>query len=138
MLPSSLLEVDCTLLICKHTSLVFIMLLLQRYRGQGRGGGPLDIPKTRSTKTNFCVRISSGGLGVFRVNRCGSKSWVCPPSTKASARIPRDVPGKLENQFTFNFWSLCSGAEKTTARKTPATSHGVGSWRGVDQELANF
>ena len=28
--------------------------------------------------------------------------------------------------------------QRTTARKTPATSHGVGSWRGVDQELANF
>ena len=28
--------------------------------------------------------------------------------------------------------------QRTTARKTLATSHGVGSWRGVDQELANF
>ena len=27
---------------------------------------------------------------------------------------------------------------RTTARKTPATSHGVGSWRGIDQELTNF
>ena len=33
-------------------------------------------------------------------------------------------------------WIGC--CERTVARKTPATSHGVGSWRGVDQELANF
>ena len=28
--------------------------------------------------------------------------------------------------------------QRTIARKTPATSHRVGSWRGIDQELANF
>ena len=29
----------------------------------------------------------------------------------------------------------CQG---TIARKTPATSHGMGSWRGIDQELTKF
>ena len=28
--------------------------------------------------------------------------------------------------------------QRTTARKTLATFHGMGSWRGVDQELTNF
>ena len=41
------------------------------------------------------------------------------------------------------FFGTCSSAldhdccQRTTARKTPATSHGMGSWRGIDQEFCD-
>ena len=50
--------------------------------------------------------------------------------------------GRSRRDFcrTFDCGTLdCVGCcQRTTARKTPATSHGVGSWQGADQELANF
>ena len=85
----SLLEVDCTPLICKHASLVFIMLLLQRYRARG-GGALWTFPKKGAQRQVFWVRISSGGLGVFRVNRWGSKKI---KKLGMSPRWRKPVPG---------------------------------------------
>ena len=44
--------------------------------------------------------------------------------------------GALSSTFFLPPYVGC--CQRTTARKTPATSHGVGSGRGVDQESANF
>ena len=41
-------------------------------------------------------------------------------------------------EHSFKLWALFGCSQRTIASKTRATSHGVGNWRGVNQELANF
>ena len=76
-----------------------------------------EIPQNQGRKnnpnTNFLVRISSGGVGVFHVKGWGSKSSVCPSKsreTKVFGGMSQDfggiswgAPEKFEKKkFVFN------------------------------------
>ena len=100
-----------------------------------------------------------GGKKVFTKGVFGSENWststskkevcVCRKACfqgkkKENTYTPKSLQGvcggPLRAALVYIFWPpknfRC--CQRTTARKTPATSHGVGSRRGVDQELANL
>ena len=73
--------------------------------------------RKRNPNPNFLVRISSGGVGVFRVNGWGPKKFGMSFETQGNQTFGRDVPGfcrdipelpeKFEKRkFVFNFWPI--------------------------------
>ena len=101
--------------------------------------------KKNEQNPNCLVRISSGGVGVFRVKGRGARSSVCasrPRETKLFGRISwdfcRDIPGAPEKlqkkEFVFNFWPLIF--QENPRPKLPTSIPDTNPAERLGQEIA--
>ena len=116
------------------------------FRGITRKSGIMQARK-RNPNPNFLVRISSDGMGVFRVKGWGPKSSVCPSKhreTKLFGGISRDLwrdirgcPTSLRKKtFVFNFrtlitrensWGITFCMERTRKNDFPVSPRKIDS-----------